>query len=139
VENTQEDLQLAGEVGISIHTYLIVVGGKNKYSVTNKIYALNLETLQWIVYFEMPINICAHGSVIVNHLIYIFGGTNGTEFFDFLFIFNVKTKKMFRANLKKEEVTSLKLFGRIAVSMLYDSQISKILVFGGCGFEDDSQ
>ena len=56
---------------------MIIVGGREYEKIKSEIYCLNLNNLELKKIKEMPFSICAHSSVIVKDLIYMFGGTNG--------------------------------------------------------------
>ncbi len=75
----------------------------------NEILALDLENYEWIKLKELPFSICAHSSVLVNDNIYIYGGTNGQEFFPSLYIFNISKYKLYEIEFDKKEIKDCNL------------------------------
>jgi len=61
---------------------MIVIGGRHCQDVKNEVYALDLTTLEWKLLKRLPNSVCAHSSVLVDDTIYIYGGTDGQQFFD---------------------------------------------------------
>lgn len=54
-----------------------MIGGRYIANIQEKIWALDLETLQWHFIKALPSGICAHSSDLVEDVIYIYGGTDG--------------------------------------------------------------
>ena len=86
----------------------------------------------------MPFNLCAHASCIVNDSIYMFGGTNGSEFFDKISIFSLNNQKMYEFDISEKERKKCFLKPKMASCMSYDPFTKNIYIFGGSGFEDES-
>lgn len=121
-----------------IYEYLIVIGGRQGEEIQNQIWALNLQSFEWIKLFTLPLKLCAQSSELVNNCIYMFGGTDGTRFLNDLLVYSLQTNKLYSAELKKSETKKLNLEGRMASSMSFDSKSNNLLIFGGCGYEEDT-
>ena len=71
----------------------------------------------------------------------MYGGTNGITFFDSVSMFDLKTlswKDMYENTAKPSQPIQKIPLGRIATSMCYAADLNVVVVFGGCGFNDDS-
>lgn len=120
------------------HEYLVVIGGRYRDQIQEHIYALDLSTLTWVRLFKLPLKFCAHSSELVKDCVYIFGGTDGMKFLNDLLIFNLSNNKLYQAELKKQEIRKINMDGRMASSMSFDAKTNTLLIFGGCGYDDDS-
>ncbi|EGR29511.1 kelch motif family protein, putative [Ichthyophthirius multifiliis] len=136
-EQEEEEQKIEEQKNENQQKYLIIIGGREHEKIKNEIYALNLQSFHIKKFKEMPFGLCAHTSVIVNDLIYIFGGTNGLEFFDKFLIFSLSNYKFYEFDISDSEKKKKIIKPRMASSMSYDPVTKNICVFGGAGFDDE--
>jgi len=114
-------------------TYLIVFGGRHGEDFSQEILCLDLETLEWKYLGNMPFTICAHSCELANDKVFVFGGTDGMQFLDNLYYFDLKNRQWYVYRRGKNE----EILPRIAASMSYNADKQEILIFGGCSYEDE--
>ena len=115
--------------------FLILMGGRTADGVSNEIWALDLKTLQWMLAGRMPQAICAQASVLVDDEVFIYGGTDGAQFLDTIYVWNIKQDKWYIYAGKAKEESLLNF--RIASSMSYNSNNNTVVMFGGCSYEEE--
>ncbi len=82
-----------------------MIGGRSKEGLEGRISALNLENLQWTCLRELPagLKLCAHASVLVGEVVYLFGGTDGQTFIKDLYLFDINKSRFYAAEIAKTE------------------------------------
>ncbi|EAR97230.3 kelch motif protein (macronuclear) [Tetrahymena thermophila SB210] len=118
--------------------YMIVIGGRYLDQVKSEIYSLNLSNYEWKRIKDLPFEICAHTSTVVEDSIYIFGGTSGQEFYDKLYIFQLTNQKLYEFEITPQEKKQCMLTPRMASAMSYDQESKKLYIFGGASIEDET-
>ena len=83
---------------------------------------------------KLPHGLCTHCSVLLSDEIYIYGGTDGLGFLNYLYTYGIKTGVLRRFVVEDE----LKSVGeRIAAAMVGDEENRKVIIFGGSTFEEE--
>ncbi|KAL4441784.1 hypothetical protein ABPG74_008781 [Tetrahymena malaccensis] len=118
--------------------YMIVIGGRYLDQVKSEIYSLNLSNFEWKRIKDLPFELCAHTSTVVEDSIYIFGGTSGQEFYDKLYIFQLTNQKLYEFEITPQEQKQCILTPRMASAMSYDQESKKVYIFGGASIEDET-
>lgn len=128
---TEEKEKIKGPVS----NYLVVMGGKSAEKLHDEIWALNIQNLQWSVVGRMPQPLCAFGFALAGDRAFVYGGTDGAQFLDTLYVWDLKDNKWWisAAKVKTESLTMY----RIASSLSYDNKNEMIVLFGGCSYEDE--
>ncbi|KRX05530.1 hypothetical protein PPERSA_12708 [Pseudocohnilembus persalinus] len=127
------------------YNYLICIGGRSQNEILDQILALDLETKTWFKLKDLPTPLCAHASTLIQKRdeIWIFGGTDGSQFFDNLYILNLANNKFYQIDIQQQiqHVSSQqKLYfpPKMAASISYDEKNEQVLIFGGSTYEDES-
>ena len=113
--------------------FLLIFGGRHGEDFSQEILCLDLETLEWKYLGNMPFTICAHSCELANEKVFVFAGTDGMQFLDNLYYYDLKSKCWFVYKRGKNE----EILPRIAASMSYNPERNEILIFGGCSYEDE--
>ncbi len=113
--------------------FLLIFGGRHGEDFSQEILCLDLETLEWKYLGNMPFTICAHSCELANEKVFVFAGTDGMQFLDNLYYYDLKSKCWFVYRRGKNE----EIFPRIAASMSYNPERKELLIFGGCSYEDE--
>lgn len=69
---------------------MIVTGGRQTDTIINNIIALDLKTLEWQKLKDLPHGVCSHATEIIQDYLYIYSGTDGQQFLDSMYRFNLK-------------------------------------------------
>lgn len=112
--------------------HMILLGGRSKDELSNGIYKLDLDELQWSRIGDMPSIICSHASVLVqNRYIVVYGGFNGTAIFDSIRRYDIKENKWLTyTNPTISNECAFFSDGRIATAM-ENANDEIVLLFGG--------
>jgi glucan-binding YG repeat protein len=113
--------------------YLIVMGGRYIDQFSQEVLCLNLETFEWKYLGNTPMKLGAHAGEICGDKIFLFGGTDGLQFLDTLYYYDIPKNKWFIYSEKRSE----KLKPRIAASLCYNPVTNELMLFGGCSYEDE--
>ena len=112
--------------------HLLLIGGRSKESMSNGIYSLDLDELQWTLLFSMPSVICSHASTLVNNnYVVVYGGFDGLQIFDTIRRYDIKNNKWL-TYMKSDSATTSEFFndGRIA-SAMENANDEIVFMFGG--------
>jgi Galactose oxidase, central domain len=113
--------------------YLIVMGGRYIDQFSQEVLCLNLETFEWRYLGNTPIKLGAHAGEICGDKIFLFGGTDGLQFLDTLYYYDISRNKWFIYSEKRQE----QLNPRIAASLCYNPDSNELVLFGGCSYHDE--
>jgi hypothetical protein len=127
------DLKIGSKTEENSKAYLIMMGGRYIDQFSQEILCLDLDTWEWKYLGSMPVKLCAHASDIAGDRIFLFGGTDGIQFLDTLYCFEIPSKKWYIYSEKTKNV----LLPRIAASISYNPDNNELLLFGGLSYEND--
>lgn len=112
--------------------HLLIFGGRSKETLSDTIYSLDLEELQWTRIGEMPSGICSHATVLVkNRYVILYGGFSGTAIYDSIRRYDIESNKWLTFT-KSDADPTWEFFtdGRIATAMA-NAEDEVVLLFGG--------
>lgn len=117
----------------NLTAYMFIIGGRTLDGISNEIFLINLNKWTCKLVAKLPHGICTHASTILKDQIFIYGGTDGFNFLNYLYCYDIKTNKLKRTLIDD----SIKGFeARIAAGMTSDDE-GKLIIFGGSTFEEE--
>lgn len=132
-KTNETQLVKVGDENIKEGSYLIIFGGRHREEFSQEILCLDLKTLEWKYLGNMPFTIGAHSCELADDKVFVFAGTDGLQFLDNLYYYNLTTREWFIYKRGKND----NLQPRIAASMSYNPDKKEIVIFGGCWYEDE--
>ena len=137
-KNKIKPREMHGMVYYKDHLYIF--GGRLYESIDNKIYKINLINLNVETDFTtLPCPLCSFSYVLYKNYIIIFGGTDGINFLNNIFIYNLNNNKWAKSKINlfdKDKENGLE--GRIGSHMAIDEETDTLVIFGGSGIHQDS-
>jgi hypothetical protein len=119
---------------------LYIFGGRLYDSIDNKLYKINLSTLKIDDNFTtLPSSLCCFSYCLFKHYIIIYGGTDGINFLNNIYLYNIKNNKWAKSklNIGKSDINSI-FEGKISAQMCIDEDSNLLLIFGGSSIHQDS-
>jgi len=114
---------------------IFLLGGRLKEDVSNEIFAYNLESKTWELFFSLPYKLCSFSAVIIKNFIVIYGGTDAVYFYNDIILLNIDTKKWFKSKIAPQEA-EVGYGGKIATMSSCDEEF--YIIFGGSSLSNDS-
>jgi len=121
------------EKNIKTQAFMIVIGGRTLDKISNEILAVDLNKWTCTTLFKLPHGICSHCSLIVGDELYIYAGTDGAGFLNYLYSYGLKSGVLKRF-VVEDELKSIG--GRIAANLVEDGE-GNLMIFGGSTFEEE--
>jgi len=122
------------QINPKLTPYLFIIGGRTLDGICSDIIAINLNKWTCKKIMNLPHGLCTHCSTIVSDKIYIYGGTDGLSFLNYLYCYEIKNGFLKKFLLEDE----LKSVGnRIAASITADNDGKNLVIFGGSTFEEE--